>query len=280
MLKGPSFARWLYPPGEPRGYGDSDLLVSPSDRGRADSVLAGLGFARRYDVGGLPDWWTDHADEWWRVADAVWVDLHHTIGGLGVRAEAAWDVLSDRTEPLEVGGEQVHVLDEPARALHLALHAAHHGQGWGKVHEDLRRALAVVSVDTWREACALAAALDAVDPFGVGLRLVPEGVALADRLQLPANRSVEVALRAGAPPPLALAFEEVARAAGLRKVVFLARKLVPPPGFMRHWYPRAQHSRLSLAFAYLYRPYWIATRALPAWRAWRRERRRVRAGGG
>jgi hypothetical protein len=31
LLKGPTFARWLYAPGETRGYADSDLLV-PRDR--------------------------------------------------------------------------------------------------------------------------------------------------------------------------------------------------------------------------------------------------------
>src|SRR3954469_7156576 len=60
VLKGPSFARWLYPPDRPRGYTDSDLLVSPADNGRAESELVELGFRRRYDVGGLPQWWAEH----------------------------------------------------------------------------------------------------------------------------------------------------------------------------------------------------------------------------
>jgi hypothetical protein len=31
VLKGPSIARWLYADGQPRPYGDTDLLVSPAD---------------------------------------------------------------------------------------------------------------------------------------------------------------------------------------------------------------------------------------------------------
>src|SRR3954468_19053260 len=60
LLKGPSVARWLYPEGG-RGYSDSDLLVSPSSVQAAEAVLESMGFRRRYDTSGLPDWWVDHA---------------------------------------------------------------------------------------------------------------------------------------------------------------------------------------------------------------------------
>src|SRR5204862_5144377 len=94
VLKGPTIARWLYTSEEPRGYRDCDLLVPSEAVETAETVLAGLGFERRYDVSGLPDWWVEHAHEWWRESDAVWVDLHDGLSGLGVDKETVWSLLS------------------------------------------------------------------------------------------------------------------------------------------------------------------------------------------
>jgi len=103
-------------------------------------------------------------------------------------------------------------------------------------------------------------------------------VALA-RLGLPPVRSVGVELRATSPPPVALGLEQLARAHGTRaRAEIVWRKFVPPPSFIRHWDPRAGHSRSSLLRAYLRRPLWILRRAPQALYVWHRARRSVRAG--
>ena len=275
LLKGASIARWLYD--GTRGYTDSDLWVRPGAGRAADQVMQELGFEKLVDEGGLPDWWQEHGSHWSRSADAVCVDLHRTLPGVGVDTESAWRTLSVDDTVVEVAGYPAPALSLAGRALNIALHAAHHGSGWGKVLADLERALQLVDDSVWAQAAALAGELDAVDAFAAGLRLVPPGAALAARLALPANQSVEVALHAGTPPPVALGFERLAGARGpWAKAKVVARKVVPPPGFMRRWYPRAARSRRSLAYAYFYRPVWLLRNAPRGWRAWREARRAVR----
>jgi hypothetical protein len=90
---------------------------------------------------------------------------------------------------------------------------------------------------------------------------------------------VEVALRASTPPPIALGFEQLARAASpAERLEIIARKTVPPPGFIRHWWPAAGRSRRMLALGYLYRPLWLLRHAPRGLRAWLVARRKVRAG--
>jgi len=272
LLKGPSIARWLY--AGTRSYVDSDLWVRPRDMAAAEAILRALGFEKWVDERGLPTWWRAHGSEWIRNIDGVCVDLHRWLPGLGVDAESAWRILSTTTETVVVGGYPARALAPPARALHVVLHAAHHGKRSGKVLADLERALELVDESTWRGAADLAAKLAATEAFAVGLRLLPAGAVLADRLRLPANRSVEVALRASTPPPIALGFAQIARARGLRASSrIVVRKFVPPPGFIRHWYPAAARSRRHLALAYIYRSAWLLRNAPRGYRAWRQARK-------
>ena len=170
-----------------------------------------------------------------REVDAVCVDLHRTLPGVGVEPDSAWRTPSATTETLEVGRYPARTLSQPARALLIALHAAHHG-GLANSSDDLERAVDRLENSMWAEAARLADEVGATDAFSAGLRLLPEGAALARRLDLPANRSVQVALHVGRPPPVALGFEQLARAGGpWARAKVLARKFVPPPGFMRHW---------------------------------------------
>jgi hypothetical protein len=276
LLKGATISRWLYDGA--RGYTDCDLWVRPGDVDGAERTLRSLGFEERVDRRGLPDWWQEHGSEWTRSVDGVWVDLHRTLPGVGVDPELAWRTLSATSETVPVAGYPAHALGRSARALHLALHAAQHGEAWGRVLADLEHALAVADEPVWNEAAALASELEAIDAFAAGLRLVPTGASLAARLNLPSNRSVEVALQASTPPPIALGFEQLARAGSTgARVRIVARKVIPPPGFMRHWYPPAARSRRRLVAAYLYRPVWLLLNASHGWRAWRIARRRVRA---
>jgi hypothetical protein len=276
LLKGPSIARWLYSGNDARPYQDCDLLVPPAQLERAETILQSLGFTKRFDDDRMPAWWREHAGEWWRHDDGAYVDLHHTLPGIAVDDQVAWRELSATTVTIIVGGHPAPALGLPARTLHVALHAVHHGVGWNQPMADLERALAEVDESVWRAAAELAGRLGATEAFAAGLRLTPAGRDLAVRLQLPSTVSVETALRASTPPPVALGFEQLARAPGVRaRAEIVWRKFVPPADFVRHWYPAGSGGRFYLLRAYLYRPVWILRRVPQALRAWRRARREV-----
>src|SRR3954468_24896626 len=82
LLKGPTFARWLYGSGEARTYGDCDLLVADASIDRAGQILEALGFRPAVDESTMPEWWRTHAVEWLRTADGAAVDLHRTLLGI------------------------------------------------------------------------------------------------------------------------------------------------------------------------------------------------------
>lgn len=271
LLKGPTLGRWLYGD-DLRAYSDTDLLVPPSQIDRATRVLADLGFT---DAGFVE---TAHDRPWYAVVwsrgrDEASIDLHRMLVGVGLAPQRAWDVLASNTETMRLEGADIRVLSEPARALHVALHAADHAIH-EKPLEDL--ALAVgLPYETWERASALAADLDALSALGAGLRLTPHGGELASRLGLPPNRSVEVALRAGDAPRFALALEWFAGVPGFRaKLLFALRKAIPPRQFIRGWTPLARRGAWGLTLAYLWRPLYVAGHAicsLPAWWQARKE---------
>jgi hypothetical protein len=278
LLKGPALASW-YADDPARTYMDCDLWVRPGDTSAAAEALAGLGFSPCVYDRDLPEWWESHAQAWSRDADGVVVDLHRRLQGLGVDGETAWEVLAAPAERLPVAGELVPALALPARVLYVTLHAAHHGRGTAKAVSHVERAVSAVDDATWRHAAALAERVAAVDAFVAGLRLVPAGAALADRLGFGHVQSVRVALEASSPPPVALGFEQLVRAGGWwARVGIIVRKVVPPPSFIRRWWPAADGNRRMLAFAYLYRPVWLVKKAPAGLRAWREARRRVRRG--
>ncbi len=277
LLKGPALAAW-YADEPTRSYLDCDLWVGPADLEIAEEVLTRLGFGLLVDERGLPAWWQEHASSWSRDVDGVVVDLHRRLQGLGVDDQTAWRSLSATTETITVGGHPALVLSVPARALYVTLHASHHGHAWGKALSHLDRALRAVDESDWVRAASLAERLDGIDAFATGLRLVPQGAELAARLSLAETQSVNVALHASSPPPIALGFEQLARAASVREfLTIIARKAVPPPGFVRHWWPPAARNRRMLALAYLYRPLWLLRHAPRGARAWLVARREVRA---
>jgi hypothetical protein len=281
LLKGPSIAGWLYAEGEPRTYLDCDLLIAPAAGRAAAQVLQSLGYRRSFDDRGMPGWWREHAGVWVRDGDGLTVDLHSALPGIGVAAEAAWSTLAADTDSVTVAGYRAPTLALPARALHLALHAAQHGVGWARPIADLERALAAGDDQLWITAAVLAEQLEATDAFATGLRLCAAGASLATRLALSTERSVDAELRAVSAPPLALGFERLARAGGNRaRLCIVLRKLVPPADFVRHWDPRAAEGRLALLRAYLRRPLWLLRRAPRGLEAWWRARRSVRAGSG
>jgi hypothetical protein len=273
LLKGPAIARWLYPRADDRCYLDCDLLVAPEDFGAAERVLAELGLDR-LAVEVSPDDWTRHAATWFKPPDEV-VDLHRTIVGVAGPPDVLWTELAGQTETLIVAGYPVDIPGLSARAFVVALNAAKDGDRGRSALEDLRRAVAVVSHDEWARAADIAERVQAVDAFATGLRMLPEGAAVADALALGRHRSTEVALRARGAPPLAvgmvwLTSGEASTATKLRVAV---RKVFPPRDYLRLWSPLARRHRWGLAVAYLWRPLWVAWHLGPAARAWARSRR-------
>lgn len=273
LLKGPTVACWLYDEGDVRYYMDSDLLVRPDRFPAAEQVLAALGFRRGSAHVPPPKGELPHAEPWHRAADGGDVDLHRTLSGLGVSPETGWVVLNEHTEVMEVGGVAVDVLQPVGRTLLVALHAAQHGPAKVKPLEDLRRALDRVPLETWDAASALAGSLHAVGGFASGLRLLPRGERVADRLHLAAGELVATATRPGSPARVALGFERLAQERGLlARVQLLRREVFPSRSFLRWWSPLARRGRLGLAIVYVWRPLWLLWHAWPSLRAWRRSR--------
>ena len=139
VLKGASIREWLYEEHEERHSGDVDLLVPPSEREGVNARLAALGLLSvgpsRVGRGRSSEWL------WQEPKSGVIVELHESLSGVGVDAETAWRVLSEHTEQMSIAGEPVEVLDLPRRALHLALHAAHHGPPYPRPIADLERGI-------------------------------------------------------------------------------------------------------------------------------------------
>jgi hypothetical protein len=230
LLKGPSVAKWLYTDGRPRIYRDIDLLIPPSCFAQAEGRLKQLGFhpAGEVDFPGKAPW----IERVWRRPDGTIIDLHRSIQGLRVHPEEAWRIFSERTSPMRIGGFNVPVLDEQARAFHLAIHALQHGS-----HEkplDLRRALRRLSRETWDGAAALANQCGALDFFSGGLHLVPEGTDLARELLLPDPVELETLIRMEGAPELARAVDRFFALGGLRvRLKYLWAALFPSPNALR-----------------------------------------------
>ena len=274
VLRGPSVARRLYDQGELRRYVDLDLLVPPGDWEKAGEALAELGYQPAVVETDLPRHRRLHASEWTRERDRVSVDLHRTISGVQVTDEEVWSAFAEGGQTELVAGEQVVLTRPAALALIVTLHAAQHGAEKEKPLDDLGRALLRLDAATWSDAAALARRLGAVATFSAGLRLLPAGVELADRLELPQALPVDVALRASAAPKLALGFEWLSRTPGLRaKMALIVLALAPPPGALRAWRPLARQGRLGLVGAYLSHPFWLARYAVPSLRAFLRARK-------
>jgi hypothetical protein len=277
LLRGPAIACWLYDDETTRSYVDVDLLVAYPDLARAETALAGLDFVNLTVEGVLAHDRPAHAHTWARRRDGAAVDLHYTLLGARLEPESVWEVLARETETISVAGTTVAVLNEPARAVVVALHAAQHGVGVGQSLDDLARALELLPHRVWEAAATLAGRLDATPALAAGLTLVRPGDEEARRLDLPLDRSTETALRASTSPPTALGYDWLARTPGLRaKAGLVARKIAPDPSFMRAWSPLARRGRSGLAAAYVWRVAWLARHAGPGFIAWRRARRNSR----
>ncbi|MEJ7784960.1 MAG: nucleotidyltransferase family protein [Solirubrobacteraceae bacterium] len=262
LLKGVTLERLLYDAGEHRPYGDVDLLVAECELPVAEVTLAALGFSRRIEDSDFPGHEPLHGLPWTRgSSDLATVDLHTTLPGVAVARPTAWRVLCDETAQINLDGAWVEVLTPAARALHVALHAAHHGTAAELPMQDLGRALARLPPEAWPHAARLAERLGAVEGFAAGLRLLREGEDLAQRLALPRNQSIDQALKAGSGPRLAAGLLRLRQVSGPRaKAKLVATVLVPTPAWVRWWSPLARRGRVGLFLSYLAFPFWVLLR--------------------
>ncbi len=273
LLKGASLARSLYEPGA-RSYSDSDLLVAPDRLETAESRLATLGYSKLLDDSEVPDSLPLHAHVWMRGSHLL--DLHRSLWGAQVSPDVVWRVLAGQTEMALIAQVPTRVLNRPAMALHIAMHAAQHGIEVDKPLRDLERALAVFEPQVWLLAADLARRLRAVAAFGTGVRLVPQGSRLANALELPKEQSAQVALSAGSSRPGALALERIATADTISaKYRVAARWIFPSPNYMRVYSQLARQGMVGLFWAYTLRFVSLPSKLGPAFVAWRRARRRV-----
>lgn len=275
LVKGPALARLLYDQGELRPYGDVDLLVGPGHFERALAILQGRGFE---GYGGadpevLRAQGISHAAPLTRRSDGSSIDLHRTLLGVRATADRVFATFSENAETVRIGGSEVPVPRTAVLAFHVALHAAQHGAKVERPLEDLRRALERFDQQVWAEATLVAAALDAIDAFAAGLRLLPAGGALAERLGVGLTRSVEAALRAHTPPSTSLGWERLMRARGVRgRLGLLRRAVAPSPSYLRIWATQSGYTASNPAALYPLRAAWLVTQAPGALRAVREAR--------
>lgn len=275
LLKGAVTAAWLYS-GEARLYRDVDVLVAPDRVEDATKALADIGY--RYRMADADPAERGPKERELFGAHDVCIDLHHGFVGMTASPEHCWDILAACTEPFEVGGGTVLSLVRPARAMHLALHAAQNGPIDVKALADLERGLKVVDLEDWQEAARLAEALGATEAMAAGLRLVPAGAAVAEKLALPQQMTVELAIRSHAATQDALFFERLRATPGLkRKASLVARKLFPTTTYMRVTFPSALRGPLGLAWAWVSRLGSLARRFPRAFAAWRAARLAARS---
>lgn len=222
LLKGSSFARWLYDsPGE-RFYG---------------------------------------------------VDLHSSLVGITADPAIVWTVLSKHLERFKLLGEDTPILDEAARAMHVALHAAGHGDASGPL-EDLERAVSRVDDATWRDAWSIAGELSADDAFSAGLWLSSGGAEVAQRLGVPRCKSVGVELRARSAPDAAQILGLISDARGISDRLAVLKNSLFPTSVSPAGLPTERRGRASVLASRSARvvvAFFEAIKAVPAWWRVRRE---------
>jgi hypothetical protein len=275
VLKGPGIATWLYSGDRPRVYNDTDLLLRRQDWDRALALVEKLGFED--DLGPLdhPRMESGAGYPFKRHSDGHQVDLHYILFGIGVDPETLWEALSLDSVRENVGGREVHLPSQPARLMHIALHAVQHGgETWEKPMMDLGKAIEKAPLDTWKKSLTLAERLEAGETFSAGLRLTADGRELAKAIGAEHSESVDTVLRLEW-VPMAEGFKELSQAKGLRrKAAIVVREIFPTPTFMRWWSPMARRGFGGLILAYIWRPIWLAYKAVPGYLAWRRASKR------
>ncbi len=277
LLKGPVLSARLYHAGEHRACTDVDVLLAPGSRAAAGRVLAGLGYVNLSERRGIDETLGVLSAETWFRPYGVPVDLHWRLPGCDAPPQDAWERLYDGRQAIVLGGRSVSALGLPALALHVAMHAAQHGTEDLKAMADLARGVERWTLDDWRSATLLAAAIQATEALAAGLRLLAHGAALADELRLPSGRRLtwEVEHRQARPRGTAH-LDALVGAGGARgRLGVLRRSLLPTRAWIA-WEYSTRGSRARLLAGYLKHllraPGWAA-------RAWRYRRSEAAAAG-
>lgn len=275
LLKGPVLARLLYEHGEQRMYNDVDILVDPAALDRARQALRQWGYVCTQDQLGVEDGRDAlHAEEW--AAGAVPLDLHWRLPATEASAEVAWKALYASHELIDLEAHRVATLSRAGLALHIAIHAAHHGTQHASGLRDLELALARWSPQLWADAAVLASDIGATDAFAAGLQLSPAGLELARRLALPPLSQLSW-IPPDARPRGTYHLRAFANAKSpMARARVVRRALLPSSRWIRWQYPWAQRWRPLQIVAYAMH----LVRALP-WglRALRFHRRHDRPSG-
>jgi len=256
LLKGPATARWLYRdlPGA-RAYVDADLLVAPAHWHRARTTLTRIGFECDLPITvKLPLARLRHAERWQRAGDPAAVDLHACIHHTEhLDRGRVWAVVSRTPERIDLLGTDVDIPSESVRTLQAVLHIRFDDAPESQTWADLERAIEQVPHKTWTGAVAIAAELGVEAQMGALLRLVPAGRRLADELGLPTE----------VPDHLVDLHRSVHDVAARP----IARRLFPPPEYVRAGWPIARRGPLFLAAAYAWRLLLVPARPVLRWRS-------------
>jgi Uncharacterised nucleotidyltransferase len=251
LLKGAALAHLLYDVPEERSYQDLDLLVDPDDLPDARTVLVALGYKNVSELMAVDDIGGDIHGESWLAEFGVVADLHLRLAGAGADARTAWAALKARSTIIELGGSQIPVLDRTGAAMHLATHAAQHGEGYVKGTRELARALDRWPLETWREAAELADEVEATEALASGLRLLEAGAQLAETLGLPSTSRLDWELRQSTRPRGRSHLHVFLQAPDLRtRAHILRRALLPQPRWIVQEYPWARDRRGRILAAY------------------------------
>ncbi len=250
LLKGVGHELWLYGDGARPVSRDVDVLIPPSQFDLACETISELGMranrGQRRSGRPVPELRFVPSDR-----NGVPVEPHRSFHFVHAPAKRCWELLSTDSEQIELGGTPIDVPSVPARAALLALHAAYHRDAGKWVIEDLRRALAVVSLDDWRRAARLSDELRASAAFSSGLRLLRPGAAIADALGLVRSDDPELLLygQSATEPSIRMVhYAGQPPLTGFSRL--LGAELIPPADRMRTWYPLARRGRGGLALAY------------------------------
>jgi hypothetical protein len=274
-VKGPTVVRWLHPDGG-RPWGDVDVLL-PRDRlDEALAVLAAHGFGERFP-GVTHHTSEDHAVVLARPDTSPGngeVDLHHRFPGITVPAAQAWSVVWARRVAAELAHLPVWFPDLSTRAVLVALNTARSATT-AQALLDLERLCAPEVAVDWADVAALADQLGALPALRAGLELVPAGAAVvrATPALAAVNVTAEWRLRTVGASRTAVRVAELGALPPGRRLVQVARWLVPHPSVMRMRDPRTAAGRGALVRGYGRRLVEGARATPAALRAVRRARR-------